>query len=202
MVVHFTEINSDDWAITKKTTRTIKHEHFSKIKILKVDRRALSIILDDKKLNTTDLWRSCATMSCFHTHEHFSKIKILKVDRRALSLILDDKKLNTTDLWRSCATMSCFPIIRYNRIHIATRTSDRRRKCRPHKRIVIYEETCEYCTNAPANVHCWNDNTIILDTDISFSNDRDGNLTTNTCYRRMCVISKTKHMPSAGHDYT
>ena len=32
-----TEINSDDWTITKKTTRTIKHENFSKMKILKVD---------------------------------------------------------------------------------------------------------------------------------------------------------------------
>ena len=37
-----TEINSDDWTITKKTTRTIKHENFSKMKILKVDRWALS----------------------------------------------------------------------------------------------------------------------------------------------------------------
>ena len=160
-----TEINSDDWTITKKTTRTIKHEHFS-------------------------------------------KMKILKVDRRALSLILDDKKLNTTDLWRSCATMSCFPIIRYNRIHIATRTSDRRRKCRPHKRIVTYEETCEYCTNAPANVHCWNDNTTILDTDISFSNDRDGNLTTvvNTGEYSGQVGSEQSHLmettdqwPLTGH---
>ena len=33
-----TETNADDWAITKKTTRTIKHENFSKMKILKVDR--------------------------------------------------------------------------------------------------------------------------------------------------------------------
>ena len=38
-----TEINSDDWTITKKTTRTIKHENFSKMKILKVDRWALSL---------------------------------------------------------------------------------------------------------------------------------------------------------------
>ena len=39
-----TETNSDDWTITKKTTRTIKHENFSKMKILKVDRWALSLI--------------------------------------------------------------------------------------------------------------------------------------------------------------
>ena len=38
-----TEINSDDWTITKKTTRTIKHENFSKMKNLKVDRWALSL---------------------------------------------------------------------------------------------------------------------------------------------------------------
>ena len=38
-----TEINSYDWTITKKTTRTIKHENFSKMKILKVDRWALSL---------------------------------------------------------------------------------------------------------------------------------------------------------------
>ena len=38
-----TETNSDDWTITKKTTRTIKHENFSKMKILKVDRWALSL---------------------------------------------------------------------------------------------------------------------------------------------------------------
>ena len=39
-----TEIISDDRTITKKTTRTIKHENFSKMKILKVDRWALSLI--------------------------------------------------------------------------------------------------------------------------------------------------------------
>ena len=38
-----TEINSDDWTITKKTTRTIKHENFSKMTNLKVDRWALSL---------------------------------------------------------------------------------------------------------------------------------------------------------------
>ena len=38
-----TETNSYDWTITKKTTRTIKHENFSKMKILKVDRWALSL---------------------------------------------------------------------------------------------------------------------------------------------------------------
>ena len=38
-----TEINSDDWTITKKTTRTIKHENFSKMENLKVDRWALSL---------------------------------------------------------------------------------------------------------------------------------------------------------------
>ena len=40
-----TETNADDWTITKKTTRTIKHENFSKMKILKVDRWALSLNL-------------------------------------------------------------------------------------------------------------------------------------------------------------
>ena len=38
-----TETNSDDWTITKKTTRTIKHENFAKMKILEVDRWALSL---------------------------------------------------------------------------------------------------------------------------------------------------------------
>ena len=38
-----TETNSGDWTKTKKTTRTIKHENFSKMKILKVDRWALSL---------------------------------------------------------------------------------------------------------------------------------------------------------------
>ena len=38
-----TETNSNDWTITKKTTRTIKHENFAKMKILKVDRWALSL---------------------------------------------------------------------------------------------------------------------------------------------------------------
>ena len=38
-----TEINSDDWTITQKTSRTIKHENLSKMKILKVDRWALSL---------------------------------------------------------------------------------------------------------------------------------------------------------------
>ena len=38
-----TETNSDDWTITKKTTRTMKHENLSKMKILKVDRWALSL---------------------------------------------------------------------------------------------------------------------------------------------------------------
>ena len=38
-----TEINSDDWTITKKTTMTIKHENFSKMTNLKVDRWALSL---------------------------------------------------------------------------------------------------------------------------------------------------------------
>ena len=38
-----TEITSDDWTITKKTTRTIKHENLSKMKNLKVDRWALSL---------------------------------------------------------------------------------------------------------------------------------------------------------------
>ena len=38
-----TETNSDDWTITKKATRTIKRENFSKMKILKVDRWALSL---------------------------------------------------------------------------------------------------------------------------------------------------------------
>ena len=37
------ETNSDDWTITKKTTRTIQHKNFSKMKILKVHRWALSL---------------------------------------------------------------------------------------------------------------------------------------------------------------
>ena len=47
-----TETNSDDWTITKKTTRTIKHENFAKMKILKVDRWALSLKrpCDNKKI--------------------------------------------------------------------------------------------------------------------------------------------------------
>ena len=39
-----TDINPDDWTITKKTTRTTIHENFSKMKNLKVDRWALSLM--------------------------------------------------------------------------------------------------------------------------------------------------------------
>ena len=38
-----TDINPDDWTITKKTIRTTIHENFSKMKNLKVDRWALSL---------------------------------------------------------------------------------------------------------------------------------------------------------------
>ena len=40
-----TDINPDDWTITKKTIRTTIHENFSKMKNLKVDRWALSLML-------------------------------------------------------------------------------------------------------------------------------------------------------------
>ena len=40
-----TDINPDDWTITKKTIRTKIHENFSKMKNLKVDRWALSLKL-------------------------------------------------------------------------------------------------------------------------------------------------------------
>ena len=39
----FTKSHINDWKITKKTTRTIKHENFSKMKNLKADRWALSL---------------------------------------------------------------------------------------------------------------------------------------------------------------
>ena len=39
-----TDINPDDWTITKKTIRTTIHENFSKMKNSKVDRWALSLI--------------------------------------------------------------------------------------------------------------------------------------------------------------
>ena len=39
-----TYVNPDDWTITKKTIRTTIHENFSKMKNLKVDRWALSLI--------------------------------------------------------------------------------------------------------------------------------------------------------------
>ena len=51
-----TEINSDDWTITKKTNRTIKHENLSKMKILKVDRWALPL-------------RQCITVPFMACHE-------------------------------------------------------------------------------------------------------------------------------------
>ena len=38
-----TDVNPDDWTITKKTIRTTIHENFSKMKKLKVDRWALSL---------------------------------------------------------------------------------------------------------------------------------------------------------------
>ena len=38
-----TDINPDDWTITKKTIRTTIHENFSKMKNSKVDRWALSL---------------------------------------------------------------------------------------------------------------------------------------------------------------
>ena len=40
-----TDVNPDDWTITKKTIRTTIHENFSKMKNLKVDRWALSLIM-------------------------------------------------------------------------------------------------------------------------------------------------------------
>ena len=39
-----TDINPDDWTITKKTIRTTIHENFSKMKNSKVDRWALSLM--------------------------------------------------------------------------------------------------------------------------------------------------------------
>ena len=42
-----TDVNPDDWTITKKTIRTTIHENFSKMKNLKVDRWALSLISID-----------------------------------------------------------------------------------------------------------------------------------------------------------
>ena len=39
-----TDVNPDDWTITKKTIRTTIHENFSKMKNLKVDRWALSLM--------------------------------------------------------------------------------------------------------------------------------------------------------------
>ena len=41
-----TDINPDDWTITKKTIRTTIHENFSKMKNSKVDRWALSLITE------------------------------------------------------------------------------------------------------------------------------------------------------------
>ena len=38
-----TDVNPDDWTITKKTIRTTIHKNFSKMKNLKVDRWALSL---------------------------------------------------------------------------------------------------------------------------------------------------------------
>ena len=38
-----TDVNPDDWTITKKTIRTTIHENLSKLKNLKVDRWALSL---------------------------------------------------------------------------------------------------------------------------------------------------------------
>ena len=43
-----TDINPDDWTITKKTIRTTIHENFSKMKNLKVDRWALSLTVTVK----------------------------------------------------------------------------------------------------------------------------------------------------------
>ena len=40
-----TDVNPDDWTITKKTIRTTIHENFSKMKNLKVDRWALSLMI-------------------------------------------------------------------------------------------------------------------------------------------------------------
>ena len=45
-----TDINPDDWTITKKTIRTTIHENFTKMKNLKVDRWALS-------LNQCQIWQ-------------------------------------------------------------------------------------------------------------------------------------------------
>ena len=53
-----TDVNPDDWTITKKTIRTTIHENFSKMKNLKVDRWALSL----NGTSTRKLFLVCADM--------------------------------------------------------------------------------------------------------------------------------------------
>ena len=53
-----TDINPDDWTITKKTIRTTIHENFSKMKNSKVDRWALSLNSLCERPSAKDQWAS------------------------------------------------------------------------------------------------------------------------------------------------
>ena len=59
-----TDVNPDDWTITKKTIRTTIHENFSKMKNLKVDRWALSLI-SPWKVFECHFWKNVGTLFLF-----------------------------------------------------------------------------------------------------------------------------------------
>ena len=62
-----TDINPDDWTITKKTIRTTIHENFSKMKNSKVDRWALSLILCYFRCSNSGF--SCAQSTQSHVYQ-------------------------------------------------------------------------------------------------------------------------------------
>ena len=69
-----TDINPDDWTITKKTIRTTIHENFSKMKNLKVDRWALSLRRQTTMLVSCSqcFWKGCICFISVYFHFFFS----------------------------------------------------------------------------------------------------------------------------------
>ena len=104
-----TEINSDDWTITKKTTRTIKHENFSKMKILKVDRWALSLSTTSIQFRYTCLptwpwdkcrfsWFSFSGSRCQFTYCKF--VKELNLTQLGLDVLMAYNKVVNLLFWK------------------------------------------------------------------------------------------------------
>ena len=73
-----TDVNPDDWTITKKTIRTTIHENFSKMKNLKVDRWALSL---RTHYSYSTSWISCDSQNdSLNGHDISHAGKVLRLE--------------------------------------------------------------------------------------------------------------------------